>query len=46
MKRILVTGSNGQIGAELVPYLRERYGAENVLATARRRVPAWVASIS
>ena len=39
MKRILVTGSNGQIGAELVPYLRERYGAENVLATARRRVP-------
>ena len=26
VKRI-VTGSNGQIGAELVPYLRERYGA-------------------
>jgi len=39
MKRILVTGSNGQIGAELVPHLRGIYGAENVLATARRKVP-------
>ena len=39
MKRILVTGSNGQIGAELIPYLRGIYGAENVLATARRKVP-------
>lgn len=38
MKRILVTGSNGQIGVELVPYLRKNYGAENVLATARRKV--------
>jgi nucleoside-diphosphate-sugar epimerase len=35
MKRILVTGSNGQVGYELVPYLRKIYGAENVLATAR-----------
>ena len=33
MKRILVTGSNGQIGAELIPHLRKLYGAENVLAT-------------
>ncbi len=31
--------SNGQIGVELVPYLRGIYGAENVLATARRKVP-------
>lgn len=39
MKRLLVTGSNGQIGYELVPYLREIYGAENVLATARSKKP-------
>ncbi|MGC9372894.1 MAG: NAD-dependent epimerase/dehydratase family protein [Thermovirgaceae bacterium] len=39
MKRILVTGSNGQIGYELVPYLRKIYGAENVLATARSKKP-------
>jgi len=30
--RILVTGSAGQIGAELVPALRERNGKENVIA--------------
>jgi len=30
--RILVTGSTGQIGSELVPALREKYGAENVVA--------------
>ncbi|HEX7051177.1 MAG TPA: L-threonine 3-dehydrogenase [Longimicrobiales bacterium] len=33
MRRILVTGAAGQIGAELVPALRERYGADNVVAT-------------
>lgn len=33
MKRILVTGAGGQIGAWLVPALRERYGAEAVMAT-------------
>jgi len=33
MKRILVTGANGQIGVELVPYLRRLYGDANVLAT-------------
>jgi nucleoside-diphosphate-sugar epimerase len=33
MKRILVTGAAGQVGSELVPALRERYGPENVLAS-------------
>jgi len=31
--RILVTGAGGQIGSELVPALRERYGADSVLST-------------
>ena len=31
-RKILVTGSSGQIGSELVPVLRERYGAQNVVA--------------
>jgi nucleoside-diphosphate-sugar epimerase len=33
LRNILVTGALGQIGSELVPALRERYGAERVLAT-------------
>ena len=33
MKRILVTGAAGQIGSELVPALRERYGADRVVAS-------------
>ena len=32
MKKILVTGAAGQIGSELVPALRERYGPGNVVA--------------
>ena len=40
MKRILVTGSYGQIGLELVGALREKYGNENVIATGRKKPPA------
>ena len=36
MKKILVTGAAGQIGAELVPALRERHGGENVIAAGHR----------
>ncbi len=40
MKRILITGSYGQIGTELVGALRARYGGENVIATGRKKPPA------
>ncbi len=33
MKRILLTGARGQLGSELTLYLREHYGAENVVET-------------
>ena len=36
MKRILVTGAAGQLGSELVPALRERYGGDNVVAAWHR----------
>ncbi len=37
MKRILVTGASGQIGAWLVPVLRGTYGTASVLATDVRQ---------
>lgn len=38
MKKILLTGSLGQIGSELVLKLREEYGKENVISTDIRRL--------
>ncbi len=35
-RNILVIGSAGQIGSELVPALREEYGNDNVVATGRK----------
>lgn len=37
MKRILITGSLGQIGSELTAHLRKIYGVDNVVATGRRK---------
>jgi nucleoside-diphosphate-sugar epimerase len=40
MKKILVTGSVGQIGSELTMVLREKYGNENVVACGRKTKPS------
>lgn len=42
MKRIIITGSLGQIGSELALFLAEKYGQENVLVTdlATETLPA------
>jgi len=39
MKRLLVTGATGQIGSELTPALRKKYGRENVIAAGHKRKP-------
>ncbi len=39
MKRLMVTGACGQIGSELTLALRERYGAENVVACGHHTPP-------
>ncbi|MBI1773868.1 MAG: NAD-dependent epimerase/dehydratase family protein [Proteobacteria bacterium] len=39
-RRILVTGAVGQVGADLTPVLRARFGAENVVATGHRTLPS------
>jgi nucleoside-diphosphate-sugar epimerase len=40
MKKILVTGSVGQIGSELTLALRKKYGAENVIACGHSKRPS------
>jgi len=40
IKNILVTGSVGQIGSELTLELRNRYGADNVVACGRKTKPS------
>lgn len=40
IRRILVTGSVGQIGSELTLALRQHFGAENVVATGRKTPPS------
>jgi nucleoside-diphosphate-sugar epimerase len=44
MRRILITGALGQIGSELAPALRERYGADRVVASDLRIMPAQLAA--
>lgn len=39
MKRILVTGATGQIGSELVPALRARYGNDHIFAAGHKKTP-------
>ena len=40
MRKILVTGSCGQVGSELATKLRHKYGANNVVATGHKTKPS------
>ena len=39
-RRILITGAVGQVGTDLVPALRARYGSERVVAAGHRTQPS------
>jgi nucleoside-diphosphate-sugar epimerase len=39
MTKILVTGSKGQIGSDLIVALRDRYGAKQVIESGRQKLP-------
>lgn len=39
-KKILVTGATGQIGSELIPELRKKYGNKNVVAVGHKTKPS------
>lgn len=39
-KKIMITGAMGQIGSELIPALRKKFGNENVIAVGHRTQPS------
>ncbi len=40
IKKILLTGSNGQLGLGLVPCLNQLYGEKNIMCASIEKTPA------